>query len=320
VPTAETFIRAHTRPAPVALVPEVCLHQADEPIALWERTERGAGGQQPPPFWAFAWAGGQALARYLLDHPTLVAGRRVLDLAAGSGLVAIAAARAGAAAVTANDIDPLSLAAVTVNAAANDVAVTVLPGDLLDADTEPDADRHDTDTEPDADRHDTGSDTGSDRHATGTGSGSDTGAGAGSGSGSGSTRHDGGTGRHDTATASTGQGTGALSHGGAGAGTAVVAADVLLADVVLAGDVFYSREMAARVLPFLRRAAARDAVVLVGDPGRAYLPRSGLRRLAVYDVPVPEALESTTVRRTTVWQVDPPGVTWSGSTTPGRRR
>lgn len=205
------FVRAHTRPVPVPLTPELLLHTADEPIALWEDTERVDGDPQPPPFWAFPWAGGQALARYLLDHPADLHGRRVLDLATGSGLVAIAAARAGAGHVVANDIDPLSMVAVAVNAEANGVTVHARVGDVLD-------------TEPDA-------------------------------------------------------------------------------DVVLAGDVCYSREMTARVLPFLHRAAGRGALVLLGDPGRAYLPTTGLRRRAGYDVPVTEALESTTVRHTTVWQV-----------------
>jgi predicted nicotinamide N-methyase len=206
------FVTGHTRLAPVPFVPEVMLHQADEPIALWERTEAG-GAEQPPPFWAFAWAGGQALARHVLDAPELVEGRSVLDLATGSGLVAVAAARAGARPVTANDIDPLSLAATRSNAAANGVEVRIVEGDLLDSD---------------------------DRYA-----------------------------------------------------------------VVLAGDVFYSREMAGRVLPFLRRAAGRGALVLVGDPGRAYLPVDGMIRRAAYDVPVLAALESVNVRHTTVWQVRP---------------
>jgi predicted nicotinamide N-methyase len=205
------FIRAHTVPAPVPFVPEITLWQADEPIALWEQTE-AAGVEQPPPFWAFAWAGGQALARYVLDHPDLVAGRSVLDLATGSGLVAVAAARAGGQPVTANDIDPLSLAAAAVNASANGVSVTAVEADLLDG-------------PPDEYR------------------------------------------------------------------------------VILAGDVFYSRDMAARVGPFLRRAVDGGCLVLVGDPGRAYLPSSGLVERAVYDVPVIEALESVPVRRTTVWQV-----------------
>ncbi|BAL92024.1 hypothetical protein AMIS_68040 [Actinoplanes missouriensis 431] len=203
------FLHAHTRLAPVPFVPEIALWQAEEPIALWEATEAG-GSSQPPPFWAFAWAGGQALARHVLDDPDLVAGRSVLDLATGSGLVAVAAARAGATPVTANDIDPFSLAAAAANATANGVEVRTVEADLLDSDEK---------------------------------------------------------------------------YG-----------------VVLAGDVFYSREMAGRVLPFLRRAAGRGSLVLVGDPGRAYLPE-GLIRRAVYEVPVSEALESVAIRRTTVWQV-----------------
>ncbi len=203
------FVRAHTSLAPVPFVPEITLHQADEPITLWEKTEE-SGTTQPPPFWAFAWAGGQALARYVLDHPALVAGRSVLDLATGSGLVALAAARAGGHPVTANDIDPLSLAAASANALANHLTVRTVEADLLDT----------TPTE----------------------------------------------------------------------------------QVILAGDIFYSREMAARMLPFLRRAAAGGALVLIGDPGRAYLP-AGLSRQAIYDVPVPESLESVSVRQSTVWSL-----------------
>jgi len=205
------FLSTHTKLAPVPFVPELLLHQADEPIALWEQTE--AGGQtQPPPFWAFAWAGGQALARHVLDSPFLVADRAVLDLATGSGLVALAAARAGGRPVTANDIDPLSLTATTANAAANGITLRTVEDDLLD--------------------------------------------------------------------------TQALEYA-----------------VILAGDVFYSREMAGRVLPFLRRAAGRGALVLVGDPGRAYLPVDAMIKQASYDVPVSEALESVPTRHTTVWQV-----------------
>ena len=203
------FLQAHTTLAPVPFVPEVRLYQAGDPIALWEATEE-SGAEQPPPFWAFAWAGGQALARHILDDPDLVAGRSVLDLATGSGLVAVAAARAGARPVTANDIDPLSLAAARANAEANGLRVETVEADLLDSED---------------------------------------------------------------------------PYG-----------------VVLAGDVFYSREMAGRVLPFLRRAAGHGALVLVGDPGRAYLPE-GLIERTVYDVPVIEELESMPIRRTTVWQV-----------------
>jgi predicted nicotinamide N-methyase len=130
--TGPQIIRAGTTLSPVALVPEIRLYQASEPIGLWQHTERVTGrAGLDPPFWAFAWAGGQALARYLLDHPEAVAGRRVIDVASGSGLVAIAAIMAGAAAVTAYDIDPLAAAAITVNAEANGVAVPAVCADVL---------------------------------------------------------------------------------------------------------------------------------------------------------------------------------------------
>ncbi|MCO5999484.1 class I SAM-dependent methyltransferase [Actinoallomurus rhizosphaericola] len=128
-------VRALTRVCAPPLVPEICLHLADEPFAAWEATQRGgAASDVPPPFWAFAWAGGQALARHVLDHPESVAGRRVLDLASGSGLVAIAAALAGARSVTACDIDPLAATAIGLNAALNGVRLDVLADDVLDRD------------------------------------------------------------------------------------------------------------------------------------------------------------------------------------------
>ncbi|ROO59030.1 putative nicotinamide N-methyase [Micromonospora sp. Llam0] len=210
-----TFVRAHARLAPVAHVPELRLYQAAEPIGLWELTEGEFRSEQPPPFWAFPWAGGQALARFLLDRPQTVAGLRVLDLASGSGLAAIAAARAGAATVRAVDVDPVAGAAAGLNAAANRVRLDVAVADLLDGD-----------------------------------------------------------------------------HGDA--------------QVVLAGDVFYSEAMAARMLRFLLGAAADGALVLVGDPDRAYLPRERFTELADYQVPVPPALESVRVRRTRVWRLRPP--------------
>ncbi|HLL68737.1 MAG TPA: 50S ribosomal protein L11 methyltransferase [Micromonosporaceae bacterium] len=208
------FVLANTRLAPTPHVPEILLHLADEAIELWERTEshRGRTGLAPP-FWAFAWAGGQALARYVLDHPDLVAGRRVLDFAAGSGLVAIAAARAGAAAVTATD--PLAVAATELNAAANGVVVKAVLDDVCEG------------------------------------------------------------------------------PGGGGARF----------DVVLAGDVCYSRPMTERVLPFLDRARAGGARVLVGDPGRAYLPAGRLRELARYEVAVLRSLEDAQIKTTTVWEL-----------------
>jgi predicted nicotinamide N-methyase len=129
------FIEAETRLLAVPHVPEIRLHLADEATALWQRTEDDLGViGLPPPFWAFAWAGGQVLARYILDHPGVVAGRRVLDFAAGSGLVAIAAARAGAAWVEACDIDAFAVHAIALNAAANGVALTARLGDLVGLD------------------------------------------------------------------------------------------------------------------------------------------------------------------------------------------
>ena len=132
--SAPALIRATTRLRPVPLVPEIRLHLATEPIEVWQRTEHALGRTGlPPPYWAFAWPGGQALGRYLLDHPGAVTGKQVIDLASGSGLVAIAAALAGAAAVAAYDVDPLAAAAIAANAAANDVSVTGVCADILHA-------------------------------------------------------------------------------------------------------------------------------------------------------------------------------------------
>jgi len=210
------MVRANTRLSSVALVPELRVHQASEPIGVWQRTERAAGRTGlDPPFWAFAWAGGQALARYLLDHPETVKDRQVIDIASGSGLVAIAAARAGAAAVTGYDIDPLAIAAITLNAAANGVTVLAVQADILDSDI--------------------------------------------------------------------------LDTGGPGP------------DVLLVADAFYERELARRVTRFAERGQARGADVLVGDFGRAYLPRDRLAPLAAYDVPGLSALEDSDVKRTTIW-------------------
>ncbi|MER6400050.1 class I SAM-dependent methyltransferase [Kitasatospora sp. NPDC059973] len=210
------FVRNATSPAPVPFVPEISLRMADDAIELWETTEsaRGEVGLAPP-FWAFAWAGGVGVARYVLDHPEVVAGRTVLDLAAGSGLVAIAAAMRGAESVRAAEIDAYAVAAIGLNAEANGVRVAAAVEDLLDGDGAP-------------------------------------------------------------------------------------------ADVVLAGDVFYERAMAARFLPFLERARARGAVVIVGDPGRAYLPRGHFTELAAYRVPVVADLEDAALKTTTVWELAAP--------------
>jgi len=203
----EAFVRDHTRLRAVPYLPELRLHQADDPYGLWEYSE-----DTGLPFWAFAWTGGLALARHVLDSPELVRGRTVLDVAAGSGVVAVAAALAGAAEVTASEVDPYAVAAINANAEANGVPVTAVRRDLLDS-----------------------------RPA---------------------------------------------GH-----------------DVVLAGDVFYDKAMSRRVEPFLREAAGAGSLVLVGDPGRRYLPRGAFTALARYDVPVSRTLESSRCRRTTVWQV-----------------
>jgi predicted nicotinamide N-methyase len=211
---AEAFVRAHAGLAAVPYVPEIRTHQADDAIALWEETEARDGGPGlAPPFWAFPWAGGQALARYVLDHPDVVAGRRVLDVAAGSGLVALAAALAGALTVVATEIDPYAIAAIRLNAAANERVIEAYQGNLLDGDRN------------------------------------------------------------------------------------------VHSDVVLAGDVFYNRDMAAAMLAHFQVARADGAVVLVGDPGRAYVPVDDLDIVSTYDVPVVRDLEDVDVKNTTVWRV-----------------
>jgi len=213
-PVPPAFVRAHTHPERPSLVPEVTLLVADDVVELWEamEDERGAelaDGLAQPPFWAAAWPGGQVLARYVLDEPVVVAGRRVLDLGSGSGLVAIAAALAGAAEVVASEIDPFGTTAIAVNAEGNAVPAITVVGDVL---------------------------------------------------------------------------------GG----------PVPAVDVVLAGDVCYDREMTERVLPFLDRARASGAEVLIGDPGRMYLPQDRLTAVAAHDVP---ETEGPGIRRSTVWRL-----------------
>jgi predicted nicotinamide N-methyase len=126
------FIKANTKLLPVPLVPEIRLHLAEESLAIWRQTEEELGRMNvPPPWWAFAWAGGQALARHVLDNPHVAARRSVVDLGAGSGLAGIAAAKAGAARVLAADTDPFAAAAIALNAAANAVALEATEQDLL---------------------------------------------------------------------------------------------------------------------------------------------------------------------------------------------
>jgi len=194
------------------LVPEIPLHLASEITPLWHATEATlAAAVLPPPYWAFAWPGGQALARYILDVPQLAQGKRALDFGAGCGLVAIAAAKAGAIA-TAAEIDPFAAAAITLNAALNDVAVAIEREDVLE-------------------RDDPGW------------------------------------------------------------------------DLVLAGDMCYERPLAERLTRWLRRLAQSGTAVLLGDPGRAYLPKSGLEELARYTVPTSLDLEDRTSRETVVWRL-----------------
>jgi predicted nicotinamide N-methyase len=209
------FIHSNTAIGKPPLVPEIRLHLATEVTPIWQATEDSlARGQVPPPFWAFAWAGGQALARYILDNPETVAGKDVLDVASGSGMVAIAAAKAGARRVTASDIDQFAATAIALNATLNEVSIAVDTRDLLD-------------------------------------------------------------------------------RGPAGWA------------VVTAGDVCYEEPMASRIIALLRRIAARGRLALLGDPGRAYLPREGLVERARYVVPVSRELEDREAREGVVFQVLP---------------
>ncbi len=204
------FIRAHTSLLPVPHAPEIVLHVADEATALWQKTEDELGAiGLPPPFWAFAWAGGQALARYILDNPSIVRGARILDFASGSGLVAIAAAKAGAGSVEAVDIDAFAIASLALNAEANGVALVAREEDLV-----------------------------------------------------------------------------GLDEGW---------------DVVLAGDICYERDTAARVVAWLRKLHERGARVLIGDPGRSYLP-ADLERIASYEVQVTRDLEDAEIKRVGVYR------------------
>ena len=217
------FIRANTELKHPPLVPELKLHLASDAMGLWEMTETElvlAG--VPPPFWAFAWAGGQALARFIIDTPETVAGKRVLDLASGGGMVGLAALCALAAHVTTNEIDAYAVAAIALNAEANDLTrgLEIVQRDMLEEPVLAD---------------------------------------------------DGGP----------------------------------LWDVVLAGDVCYERPMAERMLIWLARHANAGALVLIGDPGRAYLPTTGLCEIGSYEVPTPLELEDRLIRTTRVLRVTP---------------
>lgn len=208
------FVLEHARLQPLPHVPEIQLYLADEAVPLWQKTEEELAEHGAPlPYWAFAWAGGQGLARYVLDHADVVKDRRVVVFAAGAGLEAIAAVKAGAASVTASEIDPFARSALALNAEANAVRYDITEADYL--------------TEP-----------------------------------------------------------------------------LPAVDMLLLGDVFFEQPMSDRVNELAIRAAMAGAVVLVGDPGRSYLPRERLTQLAEYLVPTTRALEDADVKRTVVWRFD----------------
>ena len=207
------FVRANTSILSPPLVPELKLHLAHEALPIWQKTEDELGEiGLPPPFWAFAWAGGQALSRYVLDTPTTVLGKRVVELASGSGMVGIAAMMAGAKSVLSADIDLFSIAAIEVNAKQNSVSLSITSEDLL--------------TQP-----------------------------------------------------------------------------VPEVDVILVGDLFYEKGVATRCLHWLKQAQAKGIDVLIGDPGRSYLPKDRLLKVAEYSVPVSRDLEDAEIKRTAVWRL-----------------
>ena len=204
------FIAANTRVASAPLTPELRFHLADETLPVWEKTEEALWRiGLPPPFWAFAWAGGQALARHVMDAPQTVAGLRVLDFACGCAVAGIGAGKAGAAQVEASEIDRFAVAAAQANAALNGVQISAEEIDLV----------------------------GEDRGW----------------------------------------------------------------DVVLAGDVFYEGPGGLRIADWLSGLHARGATVLIGDPGRTFLPKDRLEPLARYDAPVSRDLEDREVRLARVW-------------------
>lgn len=207
----DDFILANTALAAPPLVPEVMLHLATEVVPLWRKTEEELEAEGvPPPYWAFAWAGGQALARYVLDNPQTVRGKSVLDFGSGSGLVAIAAAKAGGC-VLAADIDAFAAAAIALNAGANDTTIEVTAEDVI--------------------------------------------------------------GRNgDWRT-------------------------------ILVGDMCYERPLAERLLVWLRERAAQGALVLLGDPGRSYFPKSGVKKLETYHVRTTRELEDREIRETSVYRL-----------------
>lgn len=210
------FIETETLPIAPSIIPELILHLATEVTPLWQLTEeRMKQTELPPPFWAFAWPGGQGVARYILDHPDTVRGKRVMDFAAGSGIGALAALRAGAENVVAVDIDPLALHAIHLNAALNNLSVSTTG--FIDMKKPPKN-----------------------------------------------------------------------------------------IDLIIAGDVCYQEAMAARMMRWLWLSVAEGIRVIIGDPGRAYVPKSGLTKLATYTVPTSRDLENDDRRTVRVWDVGLP--------------
>jgi predicted nicotinamide N-methyase len=209
------FVLRHTQLRPVPGLEEVRLHLAGEVLPLWRAVQiETADPDAGVPYWAFAWAGGLAIGRYLREHPEAVAGRRVFDMASGSGLCAIAAMHAGAATATGADIDAFAAAAIELNARANGRRLTVVRRDVLD------------DEPPEV-------------------------------------------------------------------------------DVILAGDWSYEARLAERVLRWLQRARARGIEILVGDPGRRYLPTDELIELASYDVRTTTELEDLDHKHGRVYALRP---------------
>jgi len=206
------FILANTSLIAPPLVPEIKLHLATEVVPLWRKTEEEFEAEGvPPPYWAFAWAGGQALSRYVLDNPETVVGKAVLDFGSGSGLVGIAAAKAGASSVLSADIDRFACAAIESNAQANSTHVDVTADDIISS----------------APRW----------------------------------------------------------------------------QAVLVGDMCYERPLAERLLIWLRELASSNALVLLGDPGRSYFPKSGVEKLATYQVQTTRELEDREIRETSVYRL-----------------
>ena len=207
-----SFIRQNTALLAPPLVPEVRLHLAIEVVPLWRKTEEELEAEGvPPPYWAFAWAGGQALARYVLDHPEAVRGKKALDFGSGSGLVAIAAAKAGAAHVLAADIDGFAAAAIALNAEANDARIDITQEDVIGREGD--------------------------------------------------------------------------------------------WETILLGDMCYERPLAERLLAWLRERASSGVLVLLGDPGRSYFPKSGVEKLATYNVQTTRELEDREIRETSIYRL-----------------